>query len=137
MMVVGAYLSVMLLQSNGMTYFVRAKILFANICRYPGAHQHRFLLGFFKRVGEYYVMHGRANDFVLDLLRINVPKLFSFSDNSDAIYSEACKKVQLEFSTFIQRYIYLNALKLNLQSRMSEILVGISTCRKSILSLLP
>ena len=75
----------------------------------PGAHNHRFILNFMKTVRDNYVKDGRSHDFILDLLGINVPKLFGLPEDTDKGHPVAVE-VQSEFSAFIQSYIHHNAL---------------------------
>ncbi|KAL5466919.1 hypothetical protein EMCRGX_G031082 [Ephydatia muelleri] len=95
------------------------------IDRHSGGHNHRFLLEFIKRVGTHYATDRRPLDFILDLLDINVPKLFALPEKTDNGYDGAVE-VQGNLSTFVQDYIYLNALKSGLLQRMSKILSSIS-----------
>lgn len=94
--------------------------------RFSGAHKHHFLLDFIKRVGECYAKDARST-FVLDILALNVPELFSLPETTDKGYSKAVE-VQGEVSTFVQTYIRRNSLKTSLLQKMNEILVGIQTC---------
>ena len=62
-----------------------------------------------KTVGDHYVQDGCPHDFILDLLCINVPKLFGLPEDTDESHPVAVE-VQSEFSAFIQSYIHRNAL---------------------------
>ena len=61
-------------------------------------------------------------DDLLDLLDIKVPKLFALPEKTDNGYGVAVE-VQGNLSTFVQDYIYLNAIKSGLLQRMSKILL--------------
>ena len=89
--------------------------------RFSRADEHHFLLDFFKKVGCHYVMDGRPHEFILDLLGMNVPKLFGHPADTN----DVAKNVQTEFSSFLIDYIHSNALKSGLFQKMSKILVGI------------
>ena len=93
-------------------------------CRHSGANNHHFLLEFIKQVGAQYVTDQRPRDFILDLLKINVPMLFALPEKTDNGYDVAVE-VQSNLSTFVQEYIYDNGLKKGLLPRMSKMLVGI------------
>ena len=93
-------------------------------CRHSGANNHHFLLKFIKSIGTQYVTDKRPHDFILDLLKIDVPKLFALPEKTDNGYDVAVE-VQSNLSTFVQDYIYSNDLKKGLLPRMSKILVGV------------
>eukprot|EP00731_Ephydatia_muelleri_P026782 Em0018g882a len=95
------------------------------IDRYSGAHNHHFLLEFIKRVGAHYATDRRPLEFILDLLDINVPKLFALPEKTDKGYVVAVE-VQGNLSTFVQEYIHLNALTSDLLQRMNKIMSSIS-----------
>ncbi|KAL5475173.1 hypothetical protein EMCRGX_G027240 [Ephydatia muelleri] len=89
--------------------------------RHSGANNHHFLLDFIKQVGAQYVTDKRPRDFILDLLKINVPMLFALPEKTDNGYDVAVE-VQSNLSTFVQEYIYDNGLKKGLLPRMSKML---------------
>ena len=93
----------------------------ATAYRFSGAHGHRFLFNFVKAVGDHYVKDGRPQDFIIDLLSINVPKLFGLPADTDV----QGHVVQNEFTSFVLNYILTNALKAGLLQKMSHILVGV------------
>ena len=93
-------------------------------CRHSGASNHHFLLEFIKRVGAQYVTDKRPHDFISDLLKIKVAKLFALPEKTDNGYNVAVE-VQSNLSAFVQEYIYDNDLKKGLLPRMSKILVGV------------
>ena len=97
----------------------------ATAYRFSGAHGHRFLFNFVKAVGDHYVKDGRPQDFIIDLLSINVPKLFGLPADTDVQGHAVAVEVQNEFTSFVLNYILTNALKAGLLQKMSHILVGV------------
>ena len=54
------------------------KQLFSEVVReFPGAHGHHFLSDFLCKISESYKVDKCAGDFILDLLQLGVPDLFS------------------------------------------------------------
>ena len=96
----------------------------ATAYRFSGAHEHRFLLNFIKTVGDRYVKDGRPQDFIIDLLSINVPKLFGLPADTDVREHSVAVEVQNEFTSYVLNYIRINTLKAGLLQKMSRILVG-------------
>lgn len=100
--------------------------MYLGFCRHSRAHVHPFLLDFIKTVGHQYVKDGCSHNFILDLLAIKAPKLFSLPE--DTKNRPVAVKVQSDFSDFLQSYINQNSLKIGLLQSMNEILVCIVTC---------
>ena len=86
--------------------------------RFSGAHNHHYLLDFLQSVAEHYYQDGRAGDFIMHLLQLNVPKLFAVEvggDKDEAV----CRK----FSSFLKNYILRCCLQHTLLNNMHRILV--------------
>ena len=90
----------------------------ANTSRFSGAQHHHYLLDFLKRVANRYCDDGRAGDFVMDLLKLKVPKLFAVEQGG-----EKDEEVRCMFTTFLRNYIHRNALKHTILKNMSKIMV--------------
>lgn len=79
-----------------------------NICaiaRYSESQHHKTLLDFLKSVGDTYQEQGRAKEFVLDLLHINVSKLFAAGHERPPLQHEGGAGTSVEFSAFLCTYI--------------------------------
>ena len=87
--------------------------------RFSGAHHHHYLLDFLQSVAECYRQDGRAGDLVVDLLKLNVPKLFAVEGGRAE--DEA---VGHKFSLFLRDYLYRCALKGTFVEKMGVILVS-------------
>ena len=74
-------------------------------CRYSEAQHHKTLLQFLKSVGDTYQEQGRAKEFVLDLLHLNVSKLFAESLDKSPLQHEGAVGTAMEFSSFLRTYI--------------------------------
>lgn len=92
--------------------------------RFPGAHAHYFVKDFLQSVADRYKKDGRSRDFVLDLLKVQVPKLLSLESEEKV----ADQDVQSEFQTFLQDYIRRNALKETILNQTRDIMVCKNTC---------
>ena len=86
--------------------------------RFGGAQHHHYMLNFLKSVAEYYHGDGRAGDLVVDLLKLEVPKLFAVEEGGEKIKAE-----DHEFSVFLRDYICRCNLKLTILGKMDAILV--------------
>ena len=51
--------------------------------RFGGKQHHHYMLGFLKSVAERYHGDGRAGDLIVDLLKLEVPKLFAVEGVDD------------------------------------------------------
>ena len=91
----------------------------ANTSRFSGAQHHHYLLDWLKRVANRYCDDGRAGDFVMDLLKLKVPKLFAVEGGRAE--DEA---VGHKFSLFLRDYLYRCALKGTFLEKMGVILVS-------------
>ena len=69
-------------------------------------------------MAERYRDDGRAGDLVVDLLKLEVPKLFAVEGGR-----EEDEAVRSEFSRFLRNYILRCDLKLTTLGRMSDIMV--------------
>ena len=69
-------------------------------------------------MAERYRGDGRAGELVVDLLKLEVPKLFAMEGGG-----EEDETVGREFSAFLRDYISRNALKLTILGKMNIILV--------------
>ena len=87
--------------------------------RYSGAHAHYYVTDFLRKVADRYNCEGRAGDFVLDLLKLQVPMLLSIEPRNEA----AGQEVQSEFKKFLQMFIRKNALKHTILTQTSAIVV--------------
>ena len=74
---------------------------------------------FLQLVADRYKSDGRAGDFILDLLRLQVPKLLSIEPGEEV----AGQEVQSEFKKFLQDFIRRNALKHTILTQTSAIVV--------------
>ena len=88
--------------------------------RFTGEH-HRFLLDFLKSVANRYRQDSRAAEFILDLLLLEVPKLFTIEGSQEA---ETATVISLEFTSFLRDFINRYALKHTILGQMGNILVG-------------
>ena len=79
-----------------------ANINLHNTPRFNGAHHHHYLLDFLQSVAERYRDDDRAGDLVVDLLKLNVPKLFAVEGGS-----KEDEAVRCEFSCFLRDYMYI------------------------------
>ena len=86
--------------------------------RFSGAQHHHYLLDFLQSVAERYRGDRRAGELVVDLLKLEVPKLFAVEGGE-----EEDKAVGLEFSAFLRDFISRNALKPTILGKMNVILV--------------
>ena len=80
---------------------------------FSDAQHHRFLLQFLKSVAACYLEQERAQDFVLDLLQLDVPRLFVMESegSSSTLQSEVLvMSVPDEFTDFLTDYIQRNSL---------------------------
>ena len=83
-----------------------AAILEYLLCRYSEAQHHKTLLEFLKSVGDTYQQQGRAKDFILDLLHLNVSKLFAEGLEVPPLQQHGnTVGTAVEFSTFLRTYI--------------------------------
>lgn len=75
------------------------------ITRYSEAQHHKTLLEFLKSVGDTYQEQRRAKNFVLDLLHIDVSKLFAEGHEKPPLQHEGGAGTSEEFSAFLCTYI--------------------------------
>ena len=87
--------------------------------RFGSAQKHCYLLDFLKSVAQCYHQDGRAEDLVVDLLKLKVPKLFAVEGEG-----EDDEKVRCEFSAFLQKHILKYYCK-HVHEKMSKILVSV------------
>ena len=85
--------------------------------RFSGAHAFYYVKGFLQKVADSYKSDGRARDFVLDLLKLQVPKLLSSESEEEA------KKMWSEFKIFLQGFIRRNTLQQALLTQTTAIVV--------------
>jgi len=76
------------------------------------------MLGFLKSVAEHYHGDGRAGDLIVDLLKLEVPKLFAVEGGGEKNEAE-----NDEFSVFLRNYICRCNLKPTILGEMDAILV--------------
>ena len=86
--------------------------------RLSGAQHHHCLLDFIQSVAKRYHGDSHPEDFVMDLLKLNVPKLFAVERESEEV-----KAVNDKFSLFLREYISHNALKYGILVKMDDIMV--------------
>jgi len=86
--------------------------------RFSGAQHHYFLLDFLQSVAKCYYKDGRAGELLVDLLKLEVPKLFAVEGGE-----QNNETVGREFSAFLRDYINQNRLKYAILEKMSIILV--------------
>ena len=89
-----------------------------NTLRFSGAQHHHYLLDFLQSVAERYHKDGWAEDLVVDLLKLEVPKLFAVEGGS-----EEDEAVRCEFSRFLQNYIIECDLQPTIFEKMKDIMV--------------
>ena len=94
--------------------------------RFSGAQNHHYLLDFLKSVAQCYNEDRRAGDLVVDLLKLEVPKLFAVERGG-----EKDEVVRHEFSQFLKNYILRCRLKYTILKEMRNILVRV---RASVLT---
>ena len=87
-------------------------VLFSN--RYPESDSHEFILEFLLTEAVFYAEAGRAGMFILDLMKLDVPKLFACPPHST---SENFKKN-------LRSYIFANSLSRELQKSVESIMVS-------------
>ena len=97
-----------------------SSIIWQTAYRFSGAKEHHFMLDFLKTVGHHYVTHSRPHEFIIDLLGLNVPKLFGHPADT----GDGASNVQTEFSSYLLDYIDSNAPMSGWLQKMSKILVG-------------
>ena len=102
-----------------MFQYVQAYYTNLNFHRYSGAHAHYFVKDFLQKVADIYKSEDRAEEFVLDLLKLQVPKLLSTENAEEAKDQE----VRSEFKRFLQDFIKRNALEHSILTRASAIVV--------------
>lgn len=95
----------------------------AVVDRFVGGNHHFFLLDFICSVADGYLAEGRQNEFILDLLQLNVPKLFAVETGADEASEEMDMEVAGKFSLFLCDYINKNALRPIILTQMISILV--------------
>ena len=86
--------------------------------RFGGKQHHHYMLGFLKSVAEHYHGDGRAGDLIVDLLKLEVPKLFAVEGGGEKSEAESD-----EFSVFLRNYICRCNLKPTILGKMDAILV--------------
>ena len=96
--------------------------------RFSGAQHHHYLLNFLRNMAERYHQEHRAANLVVDLLKLEVPKLFAVDRGE-----EKDKKVRNEFSLFLQEYIRQGNLKHIILEKMRVIMVREAICSDQIL----
>ena len=89
-----------------------------NTLRFSGAHHHHYLLDLLQSVAERYHQDGRAGDLLVDLLKLEVPKLFAVEEGE-----EKDEEVRHKFSEFLRNYIFWCNLKHTTLKKMGHILV--------------
>ena len=82
------------------------------VTRFEGARNHSVLLVFLKKVAEEgYLRDKRQQEFVMDLMKLNVPKLFAQKEGADETALREDTRVTRAFEEFLANYINKNALK--------------------------
>lgn len=98
--------------------------------RFTDAQHHKFVLDFLKSVAQTYLNQGRAKDFLLDLLHLNVPNLFvmdSQEGSDSALQNDLlAESVPDEFTHFLSDYIQRNSLHDVILNEIETIWVGLS-----------
>ena len=93
------------------------------VVRFGDARHHFFLLGFLESVAAGYLTDKRQKEFVLDLLQLNVPKLFAVEEGADEATEKEDVEVGKNFSIFLRNFINRHALKHSILTKMTDILV--------------
>ena len=97
------------------------------VVRFGGARNHFFFLDFLRLVASSYVANRRQKEFVLDLLRLSVPKLFAVDEGCDNATEMEDKEVAKEFTFFLSSFISRHALKHCIMTQMTAIMVCLLT----------
>ena len=95
--------------------------------RFTDARHHKSLLEFLQSVAVSYLKQCRAKDFVLDLLQLDVPKLFASEceGSTSTLQSDiAAGSVSDEFTTFLSEYIQRNDLRKAILANVERIWVS-------------
>ena len=87
------------------------------VSRFP---YHPYLLTFLKSIAEHYRIEKRAHEFIMDLLQLNVPKLFAVEPGE---LEEDAQAVAMEFTSFLYDFINRNALKPAILTQLTSIMV--------------
>ena len=90
------------------------------------AHHHYFLLEFLKYVARCYHDQGRAKDFIIDLLSLDVPDLFMMDTegSTSTIHSDIpSNSVPDDFMNFLTEYMQRNQLQEPVLNEMDKIWV--------------
>ena len=91
------------------------------------------MLEFFQSVAKHYIDQSRAKDFILDLLRVDVPRLFVRSPDQISLSSQHSGEgatdilalpVPDEFSQFLTDYVQRNLLRDQLMDDIETIWVS-------------
>ena len=93
------------------------------VVRFEGASHHIFLLDFLTSVAAGYLTDKRQKTFVLDLLQLNVPKLFAVKEGVDEVTEKEDVEVAETFSIFLRNFINRNALQQSILIQIPDILV--------------
>ena len=90
------------------------------------SHHQRSLLEFLKCVGSSYLAQGRATDFVVDLLVLDVPSLFMADHDSTSFMQNdiMTESVSDKFCNFLADYIQRNSLRISILKRAELICVS-------------
>ena len=91
--------------------------------RLPGASNQKCVHRFLFQIAEHYKEQRKAIDFVVDLLEIDVPELFTVRMTVSGDEFQKDKGAVSEFKRELQVFIFQNALKHKLLSNLREILV--------------
>ena len=100
--------------------------------RFTDAQHHEFLLAFMRSVAACYLSQGRAKDFVLDLLQLDVPSLFvTETEGSTSTLQSGVETVCVpdEFTSFLTDYIQRNRLQEAMLREVESIWVRPATVR--------
>ena len=82
---------------------------------------HRTILMFLKRIAEHYCKESRAHEFILDLISLKVPKLFSTEGKEK---KEDTQPVAADFTKFLGEFIARKGLKSVVLAHLQHIMVG-------------
>ncbi len=98
---------------------------------FKDARHHQFLLDFLKSAGRCYLEQGRAKDFIMDLMELNVPDLFTMDTegSTSTIQSDIMSSsVPEDFTQFLADYIQRHHLHEALLKDVEKIWVCTYIC---------
>ncbi len=94
------------------------------MCRFRGAKaQDPLLFTLVQKIGLKYHLRGQTTNFIIDMLKLNVPTAFAIQTAPSGQLLPFDKLAAQQFEADIQEYIKKYRVKLELLARMKEIVV--------------